>query len=150
MTSSAAESDYLNLHNARLPVAVFQTHLNVWEAKFCSDDCSFTNRFLGTVRAEDPSGHGCAFSSGEELRRISRRKEASICQPYRILQTLGPDRGCAGSQHLHFLVACTGRRLKYYRSASECSFTKRGSPKVGVPGISGNVCTVTVQQIGQS
>jgi hypothetical protein len=61
MTSSAAESSYFNSHKARLPVAAFQTHPNVWEAEFCSDDCSFTNRFRGTVRADDPSGHWLRF-----------------------------------------------------------------------------------------
>ena len=117
---------------------------------------SFLTTVLSTTgcpKAVKPDDHrdvGCAFSFGEELRRITRRKEESTCQPCRILQTLAPDRGCAGSQHLHFLVACTGRRLKYSRSASECSCTKRGSPRVGVLGISSNVCTVTVQQIWKS
>ena len=43
-----------------------------------------------------------------------------------------------------------GQRLKYCKSASECSCTKRGSPKVGVLGIQGNLCTVTVQQVWKS
>ena len=104
-----------------------------------------TTGFPKAVKPDDHRDVGFAFSFDEELRRITRRKEESTCQPCRILQTLAPDRGCASSQHLHFLVACTGRRLKYYRSASECSCTKRGSPRVGVLGISSNVCTVTVQ-----
>ena len=109
-----------------------------------------TTGFPEAVKPDDHRDVGCAFRFGEELRRITRRKEASTCQPCRILQTLAPDRRCAGSQHLHFLVACTGRRLKYYRSASECSCTKRGCLRVGVLGISSNVCTVTVQQIWKS
>lgn len=106
--------------------------------------------FPEAARPDDHRDVGCAFSFGEQLRRITRRKEVSTCRPYRILQTLTANLGWAGSLHLHFSMACTGRRLKYCRGASECSCTKRGSPKVGVLGISGNLCTVTEQQIWKS
>lgn len=46
--------------------------------------------------------------------------------------------GNAPEHNISFLVACTGRCLKYCESTSECSCSKRGSPKCGVLGILGN------------
>ena len=91
-----------------------------------------TTGFPEAVRPDNHRDVGCAFSFGEELRRITLRKEASTCRPSRILQTLTANLRRDDSQYLHFPVACTGRRLKYYKRTSECSFRQKGSSEGGV------------------
>jgi len=126
-----------------------QPHLQVSET-YGSFLTSFrsTTGFPEAVRPDEQRGVGCAFSFGEELRRITRRKDASNCRSSRILQTRTANLRRADSQYLHSPVACTGRRLKYYRRTSECSFRQKWAVRgwsLGVVGILGNHRTVTVQ-----